>query len=120
MDETKDSYLNGYYDGSQPDWRWLPEEIRSQFQPITDQSQKTTATDYAWYWGCQVWQTGCWADPGWQFGVPYTKVKADPSNFYNNVDNNAYRLSALWVIDETSDLNLAYEVYNDDLSLIHI
>ena len=114
MDETKDSYLNGYYDGSQPDWRWLPEEIRSQFQPITDQSQKTTATDYAWYWGCQVWQTGCWADPGWQFGVPYTKVKADPSNFYNNVDNNAYRLSALWVIDETSDLNLAYEVYNDD------
>ena len=114
MDETKDSYLNGYYDGSQPDWRWLSDDITSQFQPITDQSQKVTGTDYSWYLGCQVWQVGCWADPGWQIGVPQTKVKADPSSFYNNVDNNAYRLSALWVIDETSDLNVSYEVYNDD------
>jgi iron complex outermembrane receptor protein len=62
MDETKDSYLNGYYDGSQPDWRWLSDDITSQFQPITDQSQKVTGTDYSWYLGCQVWQVGCWAD----------------------------------------------------------
>ena len=50
------------------------------------------------------WQEGCWADPGWQLGVPQTKVKADPADFYNNIDNSAFRLSALYVIDETSDL----------------
>jgi iron complex outermembrane receptor protein len=114
MTEEKDSYLNGYYDGSQPDWRFLPDEITNQFQPITDQSQKTTATDYSWYLGCQSWQEGCWADPGWQIGVPQTKVEADPSTFYNNVNNHAYRLSAMYEFDDTSDLNLQYEVFQDD------
>ena len=53
------------------------------------------------------WQEGCWADPGWQLGLPQTKVKADPADFYNNIDNSAFRLSALYVIDETSDLNVS-------------
>ena len=35
MDETKDSYLTGYYDGSQPDWRWVPDSVRAQYTPIT-------------------------------------------------------------------------------------
>ena len=117
-DQTKDSYLDGYYDGSQPDHRFLPQSVRDQIAAggvITDQSQKQTNTDHAWYWGCQSWQAGCWADPGWQYGVPFaTKVKADPSDFYNNVDNHAYRLSALYVIDDSSDLNLQYEVFQDD------
>jgi iron complex outermembrane receptor protein len=113
-DQSKDSYLNGYYDGSQPDWRFLPQSVQDQFTPITDQSQKVTGTDYAWYLGCQSWQAGCWTDPGWQFGNPQSKVKADPSTFYNNVDNHAYRLSALYMIDETSDINVQYEVFQDD------
>ena len=117
-DQTKDSYLDGYYDGSQPDHRFLPQSVREQIAAggvITDQSQKQTNTDHAWYWGCQSWQAGCWADPGWQIGVPFaTKVKADPSDFYNNVDNHAYRLSALYVIDDSSDLNVQYEVFQDD------
>jgi iron complex outermembrane receptor protein len=117
-DQTKDSYLNGYYDGSQPDHRFLPQSVVDQIVAggvITDQSQKQTNTDHAWYWGCQSWQAGCWADPGWQIGVPFaTKVKADPSDFYNNVDNHAYRLSALYVIDDSSDLNVQYEVFQDD------
>ena len=90
--------MTGYYDGSQPDWRWVPDSVRAQFTGITDQSQKVTGTDYSWYLGCQVWQEGCWADPGWQLGVPQTKVKADPADFYNNIDNSAFRLSALYVL----------------------
>ena len=113
-DYTQDSHLTGYYDGSQPDWRWVPDSVRAQFTGITDQSQKVTGTDYSWYLGCQVWQEGCWADPGWQLGVPQTKVKADPADFYNNIDNSAFRLSALYVIDETSDINVSVERYNDD------
>ncbi|MEK9648469.1 MAG: TonB-dependent receptor plug domain-containing protein, partial [Gammaproteobacteria bacterium] len=114
MTEEKDSFLNGYYDGSQPDWRFLPQSVRDQFQPITDQSQKVTATDYSWYMGCQVWQTGCWADPGWQIGLPQTKVKADASTFYNNINQHAYRISGRYMFDETSDLTLQYEVFQDD------
>jgi iron complex outermembrane receptor protein len=114
MAEERDSYLDGYYDGSQPDWRFLPQGVRNQFQPITDQSQKTTSTDYSWYLGCQSWQDGCWADPGWQIGLPQTKVKADPSSFYNNIDNHAFRVSGRYIFDETSDLNVQYEVFQDD------
>ena len=55
-DVQKDSYLDGYWDGSQGgDYRYLPEEISSQFQP-TD--ERTTSSDYAWFWGCQSYQAG--------------------------------------------------------------
>lgn len=64
-ENRKDSYLTGYYSGSQLDWRALPQNIRDQFQPISSQSEKTFLDDYSWYLGCQVWQTDCWADPGW-------------------------------------------------------
>jgi iron complex outermembrane receptor protein len=114
MSDKKDSFLEGYYDGSQIDQRFLPQEVRDQFQPITDQSQKVTGTDYQWYLGCQSWQEGCWADPGWQIGLPQTKVKADPEDFYNNVDNHAFRISGRYLIDDTSDITLQYEVFQDD------
>ncbi len=114
MADQKDSFLNGWYDGSQPDWRFLPQNVRSQFKPITSQDQKLTATDYQWYLGCQSWQEGCWADPGWQIGLPQTKVKADPSTFYNNVDNYAWRISGLYEIDPSSSLVLQYEEFQDD------
>ena len=57
---------------------------------------------------------GCWADPGWQFSVPYNEVKADPSDFYNNEDNSAWRIAALYKIDDASSLNLQYEQFADD------
>ena len=113
-ERSKDSYLEGYYSGSQLDWRALPQNIRDQFETISDPSEKKFLDDYAWYLGCQVWQTGCWADPGWQFSVPYNEVKADPSDFYNNEDNSAWRIAALYKIDDASSLNLQYEQFSDD------
>ena len=94
--------------------RALPQNVRDQFETISDQSEKTFLDDYAWYLGCQVWQTDCWADPGWQFSLPYNEVKADPSDFYNNEDNSAWRIAALYKIDDASSLNLQYEQYQDD------
>ena len=116
MEQSKDSYLDGYYDGSQLDWRALPQDIRDQFAPITDQSQKSFISDYAWYLGCQEWQPPgqCWADPGWQFSNPYNKVAADPSDFYNNIDNSAWRISATYLFDNDASLNLQYEQYQDN------
>ena len=102
MQEERDSYLTGYYDGSQPDHRFLPQDVRGQFQPVTDQSQLRSSTDYQRYLGCQAWQAGCWYDPGWQIGNPQTKVKADEETFYNNVDNYAYRISAAYQFSEAT------------------
>ena len=114
MSDKKDSFLDGYYDGSQPDWRFLPQDVRNQFQPINQLGQQQTATDYPWYLGCQAWQTDCGFDPGWQIGNPQSKVKADPETFYNNVDNYAYRISGRYLFEDDSDLNVSYEVYQDD------
>ncbi|MBA4729765.1 MAG: TonB-dependent receptor [Gammaproteobacteria bacterium] len=113
--QNKDSYLTGYYSGSQLDWRALPQNIRDQFTTISDQSEKTFLDDYAWYLGCQVWQDGCWADPGWQFSAPYNEVLADPKDFYNNVDNMAWRVSATYKFDDdVSTLNFQYEQFQDN------
>ena len=112
MDQTKDSYLDGYYDPNQTDHRWFPQEVKDQISNVTS-CDNLIATAKAGHWGCQAWQ-GLSADPGWQFGLPYNLIKADPSTFYNNVDRSAWRISALYVIDDTSDINLQYEVFNDD------
>jgi iron complex outermembrane receptor protein len=114
MSDKRDSFLDGYYDGSQPDWRFLPQDVRNQFQPITSMDQKQTSTDYSWYLGCQSWQTGCYADPGWQIGNPQTKVQADPETFYNNADNQAFRVSGRYLFNDGSDLNLQYELFQDN------
>ena len=112
-ERSKDSYLEGYYSGSQLDWRALPQNIRDHLKQSAIHLKKFL-DDYAWYLGCQVWQEGCWADPGWQFSVPYNEVKADPSDFYNNEDNSAWRIAALYKIDDASSLNLQYEQFADD------
>jgi iron complex outermembrane receptor protein len=129
-DVQKDSYLDGYWDGSQGgDYRYLPEEISSQFQPTDD---RTTSSDYAWFWGCQSYQAlsdsntlssgyrvdeagngNCYYEPEYQFGQPRTKVAADPSTFYNNANNSAFRVSALWAGD-SSDLLFSAESFRDD------
>ncbi len=47
MEQSKDSFLDGYWDGSQLDWRRLPNSISSQFQPITSPEQRSYLSDYA-------------------------------------------------------------------------
>ena len=117
-DQSKDSYLDGYYDPNQIDHRWLPDNVLSQASAVDTCGQRRGNSAYAWFLGCNNPERADDAapgfDPGYQYASAYKAIPADPSTFYNNVDNHAYRISALLVIDDTSDLNIQYEVFQDD------
>jgi iron complex outermembrane recepter protein len=96
MQEKRDSYLNGYYDPNQWDTRYLPESIKN--------APKYTGSD---------------ADKSlrqrerWGGGDAQVLVKADPSTFYNNSDQYAFRLSALWEPTENLSWMTTYEKFQD-------
>ena len=53
MEQSKDSFIDGFWDGSQLDWRRLPSDVRNQFQVITSPDQLHvsyvhTPMRYAW------------------------------------------------------------------------
>ena len=54
MEQSKDSFLDGFWDGSQLDWRRLPSNVRDQFEVITSPDQRSYLSDYAWYLGCST------------------------------------------------------------------
>ena len=114
---TKDSHIEGYYDPNQADWRGLPQNIRDQITPLATCGDRVGIPAHAWYWGCNnpnvADGNAPGGDAGYHLGPGYNLIKADPSDFYNNVDNYAWRVSALYVIDDTSDLNVQYEVFQD-------
>ena len=56
MEQSKDSFLDGFWDGSQLDWRRLPSNVRDQFEVITSPDQRSYLSDYAWYLGVQLCQ----------------------------------------------------------------
>ena len=111
MEQSKDSFLDGYWDGSQLDWRRLPNSISSQFQPISSPEDRSYLSDFAWYLGCET--SACTAED-WQFGVPFTKVKADPSEFYTAIKDSAWRISATYIISDKTDINFQFENYEDN------
>ena len=117
-DQSKDSHLDGYYDPNQIDHRWLPADVLAQAKTVETCGDRRGNSAYAWFLGCNNPERGDNAapgfDPGYQYASAYQAIKADPSTFYGNVDNHAYRISALYIIDETSDINLQYEVFQDD------
>ena len=117
-DQSKDSYLDGYYDPNQIDHRWLPDNVLSQASAVDTCGQRRGNSAYAWFLGCNNPERPDNAapgfDPGYQYASAYKAIPADPSTFYNNVDNHAFRISALLVIDDTSDINIQYEVFQDD------
>ena len=54
MEQSKDSFLDGFWDGSQLDWRRLPSNVRDQFEVITSPDQRSYLSDYAWYLGLSL------------------------------------------------------------------
>lgn len=93
MKETRDSYLNGYYDANQWDRRRLPAEAQN--APLLT-GEPQTLTQRANWWT-----------------APRELVAADPETFYNNSDQYAYRLSGLWEPSDTLSWMLTYEKYQD-------
>ncbi|WP_406827468.1 TonB-dependent receptor [Microbulbifer sp. ARAS458-1] len=97
MQETRDSYLDGYYDPNQWDVRYLPEEVQN--APVYTGADEDRSLRQRERWGS---------------GEVQELVKADPSDFYNNSDQYAFRVSALWEPSETLSWMLAYEQFQDD------
>tara|TARA_B100001248_G_scaffold257659_1_gene240569 strand:+ start:258 stop:2984 length:2727 start_codon:yes stop_codon:yes gene_type:complete len=112
MEQSKDSFLDGFWDGSQLDWRRLPSNVRDQFEVITSPDQRSYLSDYAWYLGCSTLPgNGCGQG---NFSDPYNKIAADPSEFYTAIEDSAWRISATYVVDDNSDLNIQFENYEDN------
>ncbi|GAB3113600.1 TonB-dependent receptor [Aestuariicella hydrocarbonica] len=93
MDQTRDSYLDGYYDANQWDRRRLPDDAKN--APLLDGDAKTLIQERNW-----------WSDKR-------ELVEADEEDFYNNIDQYAFRISALW--EPTDDLSwmMTYEKFQD-------
>ena len=94
--ETRDSYLNGFYDPNQWDERRLPDYAQN--APVYDGPVEDRSLRQRDRWGG---------------GDVQELVKADPSDFYNNSDQYAFRVSGLW--EPTNDLSwmLTYEKFQD-------
>lgn len=97
MQETRDSYLNGYYDPNQWDTRYLPDEVRN--APL--------------YQGSDADKTFIQRDR-WGGGDVQQLVKADADDFYNNSDQYAFRIAALWEPSDQLSWMLAYEQFQDN------
>lgn len=97
MQETRDSYLDGYYDPNQWDTRYLPQEV----------------VDAPAYSGADSDRTLTQRDR-WGGGTVQELVKADPEDFYNNSDQYAFRIAGLWEPGDRLSWMLSYEQFRDN------
>ena len=95
--EKRDSNLKGYYDPNQWDLRYL-EEAGFEFVP-TDSAVNPAANtwDFQNFFRDQL----------------YEEVKADPSNFYNNVDQYAARVTAHWEPSDDISWTVSLDRFRD-------
>lgn len=99
MTEQRDSYLDGYYDPNQWDTRYLPESVRNAPAYSGTPEERNLVQRARW-----------WSGGG---EAIQDVVKADPSDFYNNSDQYAFRIAGLWQPSEDFSWMLAYEKFQD-------
>ena len=63
-DQSKDSYLDGYYDPNGIDHRWLPDNVLSQASAVDTCGQRRGNSAYAWFLGCNNPERADDAAPG--------------------------------------------------------
>lgn len=98
----RDSYLDGYWDPNQYDQRYIQELVEgaSEIDPATGASRTQHSN---WWIG--------WADGG----SPVRElVEADPSDFYLNADEHAYRISGRWLASDNVKVDLSYQKFLKD------
>ncbi|GMG87948.1 TonB-dependent receptor [Biformimicrobium ophioploci] len=93
IQQTRDSYLDGYYDPNQWDRRRLPGYAQNAPDLVGD--AQTLIQDRNWW------------------GTKKELVKADGEDFYNNIDQYAFRLAALWEPTEKISWLTSIEKYQD-------
>ena len=79
--EQRDSYLKGFYDPNQWDTRYLPEHVRNAPAYSGTPDQRNLVQRRRWW-------------SGGQDGLQDV-VRADPSDFYNNSNQYAFRIAGL-------------------------
>jgi iron complex outermembrane recepter protein len=94
QEETRDSYLKGIYDPNQWNTRHLPDYAKNTgaYTGPADQRNK-------------VMREGWWGN--------VNTVKADPKDFYNNVDQYAFRVAGLWEPTDSFSWQVALERYQN-------
>ena len=104
MEEKKDSFITTYLDASQMDHRFMKFAgvDLSEFSQIGGDYNNRVMSDHHWYNGFDGWQQR-----------PLSKVQMDPADSYNNVDQNAFRLSALYDMGGDRSLNVQFEQFEN-------
>lgn len=97
--EQRDSYLKGFYDPNQWDTRYLPEHVRNAPAYSGTPDQRNLVQRRRWW-------------SGGQDGLQDV-VRADPSDFYNNSNQYAFRIAGLWEPSEDFSWMLSYEKFQD-------
>jgi len=97
--EKRDSYLKGYYDPNQWDTRYLPDYAKNAPAYSGTPEQRNLVQRKRWW-------------SGGQDGLQDV-VKADPSDFYNNADQYAFRIAGLWEPSKDFSWMLSYEKFRD-------
>ncbi|WP_444916972.1 TonB-dependent receptor [Microbulbifer sp. JMSA003] len=95
MSETRDSYLTGYYDANQYDNRYFSADSLGA-TPLANDAERTFIQSNNWWTSEDV-----------------SLVKADPEDFYGNVDQQAIRIGALWEPTEDISWYTVVEHYQD-------
>jgi iron complex outermembrane receptor protein len=113
---VRDSYLDGYYDPNQFDQRYIKDLVADAPVIATGSYGECTSPEcYArtqhsnWWIDWVVNETGQWAGYDIRALVP-----ADEDDFYNNVDEWAYRVSAQWTPSDDVNVFLSYQQYRND------
>ena len=106
----RDSYLDGYWDPNQYDQRFIRDLVEGaeviapgSWGECTD-ARCVARTQHSNWWID-------WADGGSDIRE---LVKADDSDFYNNIDEWAYRLSAQWEPNDDVSAFLSFQHYRND------
>lgn len=104
MIEKQDSNLNGYWDGNQWDQRYL-QEMGLEFTQVDSPAGLGGSVD--------DWEGNNYGGPFNDYlyaPIPVT----DKSNFYNSINQYAFRMSALWKPSDNVSLFVTYEKFRDD------
>jgi iron complex outermembrane receptor protein len=116
--ETRDSYMDGHYSFLQYDQRFIREMGLTSEPYDVDYNYETELWE-----GPEADMLGRFNDKWWlspqpwsrdgEGAVPQKAVKADPSKFYNNTDQYAFRLAALWAPTDDFSWQVTYEQFQD-------
>ena len=112
----RDSYLDGYWDPNQYDQRFIADKVADaeiigsgSYGNCTDERCVTRTQLNNWWIDWAVNENGEWA------GYDIRElVKANPNDFYHNVDEWAYRVSAQWDPSDDVSVFLSYQQYRND------